>query len=93
MPSAYRSQEPRRAFPVNILINGLIGEVKGRRDGFRTLYGWLEDRETLFIRADKKSWFVVQPLEGCMDIYHAMATRRVWTSLVIKALKCLNDRA
>ena len=41
----------------------LVGEVKRRRDGFRELYRWLEDRDLLFCRADRRGWLVVMPLE------------------------------
>lgn len=45
-----------------------IGEVKRRKDGFRQLYGWLEGRDFLALRADRREWLVVVPLETLQRI-------------------------
>jgi hypothetical protein len=37
----------------------LSGEVKARADGFRELYTWLEDRDVLIVKADRKEPLVV----------------------------------
>jgi len=37
-------------------------EVKRRKDGFRQLYGWLQDADFLFIRADRKDYIVAMSL-------------------------------
>lgn len=44
---------------------GLRWEVKARRDGFKTLYKWLEEEavEALALKADRKGWLVVIPAE------------------------------
>ena len=47
----------------------LCGEVKGRANGFRSLYGWLDDNDFLAVRANRKEWLVVIPM-------------RIWFSLI-----------
>ncbi|ARC32121.1 MULTISPECIES: hypothetical protein [Bacillus cereus group] len=46
---------------------GLEWEVKARKEGFKTLYNWLEDEreqpDALAIKADRKPWLVVMPLD------------------------------
>ncbi|PFF41551.1 hypothetical protein [Bacillus cereus] len=46
---------------------GLEWEVKARQEGFKTLYNWLEDEreqpDALAIKADRKPWLVVMPLD------------------------------
>ena len=46
---------------------GLKWEVKARKDGFKTLYKWIEDErerpDALAIRADRKPWLVVMTLD------------------------------
>jgi hypothetical protein len=37
--------------------------VKGRGDGFKNLYRWLEGKDILFVRADRKEWLVIQRLK------------------------------
>lgn len=46
---------------------GLIWEVKRREDGFKQLYGWLENRDALALRADRKKWLVVLPLDKFLE--------------------------
>lgn len=45
----------------------LRAEVKRRKSGFATLYGWLEDErespDIVAFRADRKPWLVAMPLE------------------------------
>lgn len=38
-------------------------EVKRRAKGFRELYKWLEGADILFIRADRRQWLAVLPLD------------------------------
>lgn len=42
---------------------GLIWECKMRADGFKQLYKWLDNRDALALKADRKEWLVVMPLE------------------------------
>ncbi len=51
------------SFSGDLIVEGKIAEVKGRGDGFKSLYKWLEDRDILFIRADRKEWLVIQRLK------------------------------
>jgi Holliday junction resolvase len=37
----------------------LCVEVKARADGFRELYGWLDDRDVLIVKADRREPLVV----------------------------------
>ena len=46
----------------------LVGEVKRRRDGFKELYRWLEGRDLLFCRADRRGWVVVMPVEIFIEL-------------------------
>jgi len=50
---------------------GLRWEVKRRADGFRSLYDWLEGKDALAVRADRKPWLVVMPLETLLEITEA----------------------
>jgi Holliday junction resolvase len=50
---------------------GLKWEVKGRKDGFKQLYGWLEGEgkpNALAIKADRKEWLVVIPLSTFKEL-------------------------
>lgn len=38
-----------------------IAEVKGRKNGFRELYKFLEGKDLLFVKADRKEWLLVIP--------------------------------
>jgi hypothetical protein len=54
-----------RHFKNDVEGMGLKWEVKGRKDGFKQLYGWLEGEgkpNALAIKADRKEWLVVIPL-------------------------------
>lgn len=59
-------------FEGDVLGIGLKWEVKRRKDGFKTLYKWLENErekpDALAIRADRKPWLVVIPLERFLKI-------------------------
>lgn len=41
---------------------GLTWEVKARRDGFRQLYRWLDGKDALAVKADRRPWLVILPL-------------------------------
>jgi len=51
------------SFSGDIRINEKIAEVKGRADGFKNLYRWLEGKDILFVRADRREWLVIQRLK------------------------------
>ena len=44
---------------------GLRWEVKARKDGFKTIYRWLEEEavDALALKADRRGWLVVIPAE------------------------------
>ena len=56
------------SFSGDLIVEGKIAEVKGRKDGFKNLYKWLEGRDILFIRADRKEWLVVVRLKDWKKI-------------------------
>ena len=56
------------SFIGDLIVEGKIAEVKGRKDGFKNLYKWLEGRDILFIRADRKEWLVVVRLKDWKEI-------------------------
>jgi hypothetical protein len=45
-----------------------IIEAKARRDGFRELYSWLESRDVLIVRADRKAPLCILPLNLAIQI-------------------------
>ncbi|WP_240876885.1 hypothetical protein [Shimazuella soli] len=42
---------------------GFVWECEVRSDGFKLLYGWLENKDALVLKADRKEWLVVLPLQ------------------------------
>ena len=57
---------------IRLCIDGgealLTAEVKRRRNGFKQLYGWLEDRNLVFMRADRKDWIVAMDIEFFLQL-------------------------
>ena len=47
---------------------GLTWAVKTRDDGFNQLYGWLDGVDALAVRADRKGWLVVMPVEQLLSL-------------------------
>lgn len=49
---------------------GLRWEVKARKDGFKTIYKWLEQDgvDALALKADRKEWLVVLPIGKLMEL-------------------------
>ena len=66
----------QRGFENDVLIptpaGELRAEVKRRKDGFATLYGWLEDErekpDLVAFRADRKPWLVCMSLETFLKL-------------------------
>lgn len=56
---------------------GLRWEVKVRANGFRQLYGWLEGRDALALRADRREWLVVLRVETLQRLVGA--SREAWS--------------
>ncbi len=46
----------------------LVCEVKARGEGFRQIYRWLGKKDILFIKADRKKYLAVIPLEIFLKI-------------------------
>jgi Holliday junction resolvase len=51
-----------------LLGRDLRVEVKARADGFRKLYAWLDGREALIVKADRREPFVVVRLSLAAEI-------------------------
>ena len=47
---------------------GLKWECKRRKDGFKQLYSWLEGKDALALRADRRPWLVVMPLDRLLEL-------------------------
>jgi len=51
---------------------GIRWEVKSRKNGFQTLYKWLEDErekpDALALKADRKPWLVVMELDKFLEV-------------------------
>jgi Holliday junction resolvase len=59
---------------VPILGRDLVVEAKARANGFARLYSWLEGRDVLIIKADRRDAIAVLPLRLAADI--AVAAER-----------------
>jgi Holliday junction resolvase len=59
---------------VPVIGRDLCAEVKCRADGFRELYAWLDGRDLLIVKADRREPLVVLPLRLAAEI--AMAAER-----------------
>jgi Holliday junction resolvase len=53
---------------LSLMGRDLCLEVKARADGFRELYGWLEDRDVLIVKADRQEPLVVVRLSLAAEI-------------------------
>jgi Holliday junction resolvase len=51
-------------------------ECKSRKDGFRELYSWLQARDVLIIKADRRDALVVLPLRLAAEIAVAAERRK-----------------
>ena len=49
---------------------GLRFECKARKDGFKTIYKWLEEDgiDALALKADRRGWLVVVPVERFLQL-------------------------
>ncbi len=52
----------------DVVVEGLVGEVKLRKDGFKQIYKWLDDKDLLFLKADRKPYLVVMELDEFMKL-------------------------
>jgi hypothetical protein len=56
------------AFARVALPNGWRVQCKARADGWRTLYANLGDADALAVRAERRPWLVVLPLERFLTL-------------------------
>ena len=56
---------------VSVQGRDLTAEVKARADGFRELYGWLDGRDVLIVKADRQEPLVVVRLSLAAEIARA----------------------
>ena len=54
----------------------LVVEAKARADGFSQLYQWLQDRDVLVVKADRRDALVVIPLKLAVEILAAAEIRK-----------------
>jgi len=52
----------------DLLIQGLVAEVKVRHEGFKELYKWLEGKDVLFVKADRASYLCIMPVERFIEL-------------------------
>lgn len=64
-------------FTVPLLGRDLRVEAKARASGFATLYGWLEGRDALVVKADRKPPLVVLPLSLALEVMRAAERARL----------------
>lgn len=59
-------------FAGDVEVPGLgRGEVKRRQDGFKQLYKWLEGRDFLAVRADRREWLITMRAETVVRLLEA----------------------
>jgi len=61
---------------MEFLGKGYIGEVKARKDGFKEIYKWIEDKDFLFLRADRKDFLVVMDIKTFLEIVNGYKSKR-----------------
>ena len=54
-----RAYQPGHDIVVPLAERDLRVEVKARADGFRELYGWLDGRDVLIVKADRQEPLVI----------------------------------
>jgi Holliday junction resolvase len=61
---------------VPILGRDLVVEAKSLANGFARLYSWLEGRDALIVKADRRDAIVVLPLQLAVEIAIAAERRK-----------------
>ena len=56
------------SFVGDVVGMGMRWECKVKRDGFKLLYAWLEGKDALALKADRRPWLVVLPLETFLEM-------------------------
>jgi len=52
----------------DLIVEGMTAEVKIRHNGFKEIYKWLEEKDILCLKADRKDGLIVMPLETFLSI-------------------------
>ncbi|MEM4546832.1 MAG: hypothetical protein QW328_08755 [Nitrososphaerota archaeon] len=52
----------------DVIVERKVCEVKLRHDGFRELYKWLEEKDWLFLKADRKPYLVVMKIDDLIEL-------------------------
>lgn len=52
----------------DVIALGMTWECKVRADGFKQLYTWLEGRDALAVKADRKGWLAVIPMDTLLEL-------------------------
>jgi len=68
-----RAYQPGHDIVVPVAGRDLSVEVKARADGFRELYGWLDGRDVLIVKADRPAPLVVVRMSLAAEIANANA--------------------
>ena len=63
-----RAYQPGHDIVLPMIGRDLSVEVKARADGFRELYGWLDGRDVLIVKADRQEPLVVLRMSLAMQI-------------------------
>jgi hypothetical protein len=61
---------------VPLLGRDRVVEVKVRANGFATLYAWLDNRDMLVVRADRRAPLVVLPLALAVEVATAAERKK-----------------
>ncbi len=56
------------SFSGDVEAQGLRFECKARADGFKQLYAWLDGSDALALKADRRPWLIVVPLEKWREL-------------------------
>lgn len=70
IPLSGAAKHAGRAHTGDVTGLGLRFECKARKDGFKTIYRWLEEDgiDALALKADRKDWLVVVPIERFLQL-------------------------
>ncbi len=52
----------------DVLVEGRTCEVKLRKAGFKELYRWIEGKDLLFLKADRKEYLVVMRVKDLVEL-------------------------
>jgi Holliday junction resolvase len=53
---------------IELLNKGYVGEVKARKEGFKEIYKWLDGKDFLFLRADRKDFLIVMNIKTFLEL-------------------------